>query len=77
MKMSAADGTVLAKALTTIVEPHVKVDQDVMFRMHLVRSSLRVEGQPSLDTTTEAAKTDCRFFLNASVQKECEVSFSP
>ena len=49
MKMSVPDGTVLAKALTNIVEPHVKSDQDVMFRMQLVRSSLRVDGQPTLE----------------------------
>ena len=47
MKMSVPDGTVLAKALTMIVEPHVKVDQDVLFRMQLVRSTLRVDGQPA------------------------------
>ena len=49
MKMNVPDGTVLAKALTTLVEPHVKLNQDVLFRMQLVRSSLRVDGQPSLD----------------------------
>ena len=49
MKMIVFDGTVLARALTTVVEPHVKLDQDVMFRMQLVRSSLRVNGQPTLD----------------------------
>ena len=47
--MSVPDGTVLAKALTMIVEPHVKADQDVMFRMQLVRSTLRVDGQPTLE----------------------------
>ena len=49
MGMSVPDGSVLAKGLSQMVDTHLRGDPDAAFRMQLVRSSLRMDGQPMLD----------------------------
>ena len=48
MAMAVPDPTVLAKALADTAEPHLK-EPDVMFRVQLVKSTLRIDGQPSFE----------------------------
>ena len=47
--MNVPDGSVLAKSLSQMVEQHLRGEPDASFRMQLVRSSLRIDGQPTLD----------------------------
>ena len=50
MGMSFPDSTVLAKALTTSGGKFITESPDAAFRTQLLRSSLRIDGQPSLDS---------------------------
>ncbi|CAE7367174.1 unnamed protein product [Symbiodinium sp. CCMP2592] len=48
LNMMVPDGTILAKALTTVTAKFVAENQDTHFRTQLLRSSLRIDGQPGL-----------------------------
>ena len=50
MGMSFPDCTVLAKALTVTAGKFITESPDAAFRTQLLRSSLRIDGQPSLDS---------------------------
>ena len=47
--MMCPDGTVLAKALTLVTAKHIAEGGDAQFRTQLLRSTLRIDGQPTLD----------------------------
>ena len=49
MGMACPDGSVLAKALTTIAGKFVNTNADAAFRTQVLRSSLRIDGQPTLE----------------------------
>ena len=48
MGMTHPDGSVLAKALTAVTAKFLSGSQDASFRTQLLRSTLRIDGQPSM-----------------------------
>ena len=48
MGMTHPDGSVLAKALTAVTAKFLSGSQDASFRTQLLRSTLRIDGQPSV-----------------------------
>ena len=53
LNMMAPDGSVLARALTSATSRFVSDNADVQFRTQLLRSSLRIDAQPSLTDVTK------------------------
>ncbi|CAE7306950.1 unnamed protein product, partial [Symbiodinium microadriaticum] len=49
LSMQCPDGTVLAKALSSATAKFIVESGDAQFRTQLLRSTLRIDGQPSLD----------------------------
>ena len=49
LNMLCPDGTVLAKTLTSVTSRFISEGGDSQFRTQLLRSTLRIDGQPSLD----------------------------
>ena len=49
LNMMCPDGTVLSRALTTVTSKFIAEGADAQFRTQLLRSTLRIDGQPSLD----------------------------
>ena len=49
LNMMCPDGTVLSKALTTVTSRFIAEGPDAQFRTQLLRSTLRIDGQPSLE----------------------------
>ncbi|CAE7239682.1 unnamed protein product [Symbiodinium sp. CCMP2456] len=49
LSMMCPDGTVLAKTLTAVTSKFIAEGGDAQFRTQLLRSTLRIDGQPSLD----------------------------
>ena len=49
LNMLCPDGTVLAKALTSVTSKFISEGGDAQFRTQLLRSTLRIDGQPSLE----------------------------
>ena len=49
LHMMCPDGTVLSRALTTVTSKFIAEGADAQFRTQLLRSTLRIDGQPSLD----------------------------
>ncbi|CAE7609261.1 GIP [Symbiodinium sp. CCMP2456] len=56
MKMSIPDGTVLAKGLSTTTAATISSSPDAMFRTQLVRATLKIDQQPSLDDVVKYQK---------------------
>ena len=48
LNMMVPDGSVLARALTTTTAPFLKDSPDAQFRTQLLRSSLRIDAQPTV-----------------------------
>ena len=49
LSMTCPDGTVLAKTLTAMTYKHISEVGDAQFRTQLLRSTLRIDGQPTLE----------------------------
>ena len=49
LNMVVPDGSILAKGLTVVASKHLTESPDAVFRTQLVRSTYRVDGQPSLE----------------------------
>ena len=56
MKMAIPDGTVLAKGLSTSTAATISTSPDAVFRTQLVRATLRIDQQPSLEDVVKYQK---------------------
>ena len=71
MKMAIPDGTVLAKGLSTSTAATISTSPDAVFRTQLVRATLRIDQQPSLEDVVKYQKhlqAEVEMILSSSLQ---------